>query len=124
MGTVGEQDLSDILAHGEYIPVDSGARWVMDRASYDRLRTATCSPEQELARASAHRRIMIEADAPPPRCPACRQGPFDGLAELTEHVVRMSDPQYREPGPGDRLYGIAVEVREDGGMPHLEKWKL
>jgi hypothetical protein len=33
---------------------------------------------------------------------------------------RQTDPDTWVPDPGDRLFGIAVNVREDGGEPHLE----
>lgn len=99
----------------------SGARWVMSRLWYDCIRAAACSPEQELALARAHADLMIQVNAPLPiKCPVCQRGPFADLGALSEHVIAMSDPQNREPHPGDYMFGVPIEVREDGGMPHLE----
>lgn len=100
---------------------DGSSRWVMDRASYDRIRAAAMTDEQELARATAHAvaRLPIPAEAPY-TCPACGAGPFAAMADLNDHVAAKGDPANREPADGDSLLGIPIEVREDGGVPHLE----
>ena len=97
------------------------SRWVMDRLSYDRIRAAAMTDEQELNRALAHfdARILVLSE-PPYACPACPAGPFATMAELSEHVRAMADPTNKEPQSGDYLLGIPVEVRDDGGAPHLE----
>lgn len=33
---------------------------------------------------------------------------------------RQTDPDTWAPDPADMLFGIYIEVREDGGEPHLE----
>ena len=33
----------------------------------------------------------------------------------------VADDGLDEPGPHDQLFGVPVEVREDGGAPHLER---
>lgn len=99
----------------------SRIRWVMDRSWYDRLRAQAVPAGGEAARAQAHANALISAEAEPPYwCPACPAGPFATSRELTDHVTAMSDPAYREPAEGDQLFGIAIEVRADGGEPHLE----
>lgn len=32
----------------------------------------------------------------------------------------QTDPDTWVPDPGDTMFGIAIEVRDDGGEPHLE----
>jgi hypothetical protein len=96
-------------------------RWVMDRSWYDRLRAQVVPEDQEAERARAHASAWIEAAAEPPhRCPVCPGGPFGTMKELTAHIGAMADPANREPSEGDQLFGIALEVRDDGGEPHLE----
>lgn len=95
--------------------------WVMDRASYDRIRAMAMTEEQETARALAHATAWIPILAQAPYlCPACPDGPFADMAGLTAHVAAMADPANREPLDGDMLFGIPIEVREDGGVPHIE----
>ncbi len=79
-------------------------RWVMNRAWYDRIRAEASGP----------------AAGPPYQCPACPSGPFADMRALAGHVAAMADPLNREPAAGDQLLGIPVEVRENGGEPHLE----
>jgi len=96
------------------------ARWVMGRSWYDRLRAAAWTEEQEQARAREHADIWISAEGPPPGCcPVCMAGPFADVKAFTDHAAAMADPANREPDPRDRLYGFQIEVREDGGEPHL-----
>jgi hypothetical protein len=99
---------------------DPAARWIMDRGWYDRIRAAMPT-EQEFARARAHADLMVPADAAGElKCPACGDGPFDGMRGLTEHVIAQADPMNREPSGRDRLFGLCIDVRDDGGRPHLE----
>jgi hypothetical protein len=95
-------------------------RWVMDRASYDRIRAAAMTEEQETARARAHAMgwlpVLTEA---PYACLVCPSGPFATMAALNSHVAAMTDPANREPDDHDSLFGIYIEVREDAGEPHL-----
>jgi hypothetical protein len=101
-------------------PQERAGRWVMGRPWYDRLRAAACTEEQERMRAAAHANLMVSAAEPPPaRCPACGAGPFADMRAFTGHVAAMADPQNREPDPRDQLFGIPIEVCEDGGEPHL-----
>ena len=60
-----------------------GTRWVMDLASYKRVRAA---------------------------CAAAGAVYPEG-----------NDPEAWVPHPGDQLFGLPVEVRENGGEPHLEE---
>lgn len=99
----------------------SHIRWVMDRTWYGRLRAQTVTADQEAARAQAHASAWISTEAKPPYwCPVCPGGPFATMLELTDHVTAMADPANKEPAQGDQLFGIALEVRADGGEPHLE----
>lgn len=41
-------------------------------------------------------------------------------ADCDAFYDRQTDPDTWIPDPGDQLFGIPVEVREDGGVPHLE----
>ena len=41
-------------------------------------------------------------------------------AECEVLTGRQTDPDTWIPDPGDMLFGIFIEVREDGGPPHLE----
>lgn len=98
-------------------------RWVMDRASYDHVRAMAMTAEQETARAVAHAAawipVLVEA---PYTCPACGAGSsFATIGTLNDHVAAMADPTNREPADGDCLFGIRIEVRDDGGAPHLER---
>ena len=43
-------------------------------------------------------------------------------ADCEVYNGRRTDPDTWMPDPGDQLFGIPVEVREDGGVPHLEHW--
>ena len=100
---------------------DNRLRWVMDRASYDRIRAAAMTEDQEAARVQAHINARIlSGDQPPYKCPVCPVGPFADLGELYDHMTAMSDPANREPDDHDCLFGIYIEVRADGGEPHLE----
>lgn len=100
---------------------DRRTRWVMDLAHYKRIRAATCTEDQELARARAHATALIDAMASPPHfCPACGAGPFAAVDGLTGHMATMADPANREPAVGDLLRAIPIDVRADGGEPHLE----
>jgi len=102
-------------------PGTGRARWVMGRDWYDRLRAELVPEDQERERARAHADTMVSASANPPlNCPACIAGPFATVAELTEHVTAMADPANREPAEGDVLFGMLIDVRADGGEPHLE----
>lgn len=94
-------------------------RWVMDRPNYDRLRAACTTEMDELARARAHARVMV-SEGDPRRCPVCGEGPFDPPDGLGEHVRQLADPNYREPNPRDQLFGYPIQVRADGGEPHLD----
>jgi hypothetical protein len=94
-------------------------RWVMGRSWYDRLRAAAWTEEQERARAREHAHIWISTEDPPRCCPVCMAGPFADMKAFTDHVAAMADPANREPDPRDRLFGFQIEVREDGGEPHL-----
>jgi hypothetical protein len=97
-------------------------RWVMDRDWYDRLRAALVPAGQEQARADAHRSIMapvIRPAAGPARCPVC-PGTFAGPDDLGAHITQMSDPEFREPAPGDMLMRLPVTVRDGAGAPHIE----
>jgi hypothetical protein len=101
-------------------PLERTGKWVMDRPWYDRLRAAACTEEQERARAREHADIRIDPNAwLPGRCPVCMAGPFADMKAFTDHVSAMADPANREPDPRDQLFGIPMEVREDGGEPHL-----
>ncbi len=96
-------------------------RWVMNRAWYDRIRAEAVTDEQERERAAAHSGSCSgPAAGPPYQCPACPSGPFADMRALAGHVAAMADPLNREPAAGDQLLGIPVEVRENGGEPHLE----
>lgn len=117
--------MDDLFA--ELIRISAGAardgrsRWVMDRASYDRIRAMGMTGEQETARALAHARAWLPLPAEAPyACPACRGGSFATMGKLNDHFVAMADPTNREPASGDCLLGIRIEVREDGGEPHIE----
>jgi hypothetical protein len=100
--------------------IDPHARWIMNRAWYDRVR-ATMPPELEIARANAHAVALMAAPPSfPTDCPVCRSGEFADMWSLSEHVAAMADPQNREPAPSDRLFGIPIEVTDDGGAPHLD----
>ena len=61
----------------------TGTRWVMDLASYKRVRTAC-------------------------------------LAAGAVYPPGGDDPETWVPKLEDRLFGLPLEVREDGGVPHLE----
>ncbi len=111
------QDLADAAFAVDRM--DMRYRWVMDRASYDRLRAETVTEEQETARAQAHATAWIKT-VPPYACRVCPAGPFGSIRELTDHVIAMADPANREPDDHDCLFGIYIEVREGGGEPHLE----
>ena len=101
-------------------PLERTGKWVMNRPWYDRLRAAACTEEQERIRASEHKRIWIVWGSPPPkRCQACPAGPFADMHAYSAHIAAMADPANREPDPRDRLFGLQIEVREDGGEPHL-----
>lgn len=96
-------------------------QWVMDRASYDQIRAACLTEEQERARASAHQNLMVSLTAPFPRnCPACCMGAYATMDDLTSHVLAMADPDNRDPDTADCLFGIPIDVRDDGGEPHIE----
>lgn len=96
-------------------------RWVMDRTWYDQIRAACLTEEQELARASAHQNLMVSITAPFPRnCPACSMGAYATMDDLTSHVLAMADPRNRDPDTADCLLGIPIDVRDDGGKPHIE----
>jgi hypothetical protein len=100
---------------------DGHTRWVMSRPWYDRLRAEACTEDQEAARALAHASVWLSAMAEPPlACPACGGGPFVTMDDLVGHVAAMADPANREPDHADCLFGLRMEVRDDGGEPHLE----
>jgi hypothetical protein len=99
----------------------AASRWVMSRPWYDQLRAEACTEDQETMRAKAHTRVLVNATDPwPHTCPACGGGLFATMGDLAAHVAAMADPASREPGHGDTLFGVTMEVREDGGKPHLE----
>lgn len=101
-------------------PDRADARWVMGRSWYDRLRAVAVTDEQERARAREHASLWISTAAPPPdQCPVCGAGPFADIGAFTGHVAAMADPASREPNTSDHLFGLPIEVREDGGEPHL-----
>ena len=84
--TVGDLYALMIQAYGGADPFDlalRGDRWVMDLASYKRVRAA--------CRAAGA--LYPEGD----------------------------DPESWVPHPEDRLFALPVEVRDDGGEPHLER---
>lgn len=115
---------SEYLGRGERFADRPRAqlRWVMNRPSYDRVRAACVTDEQERARADEHARVWIPADpvAGLP-CPVCSAGPFDGAATFAAHMQVMADPERREPDPRDQMFGYPIEVRPDGGEPHLDE---
>lgn len=119
-------DLQDLCtrayhATANWERADNRLRWVMSRPWYDRLRAETATEDREAARAQAHVNARIlSREQPPYKCPACPAGPFASLEELYDHATAMADPANREPADGDCLFGIRIEVREDGGEPHLE----
>jgi hypothetical protein len=122
-----EQDLMRHLY--SQLPPDAGfaqwagapLRWTMNREWYDRIRAAFCSEDQERARAAAHASAWIPASAAGlVTCPVCPAGPFASLADLSAHVAAMADPANREPAGRDYLLGFPIDVRADGGVPHLE----
>lgn len=112
------------LCHRAWINREPGAviaRWVMDRAWYDRLRAEVVPEDQERERARMHAGAIVSPEAAPSYCcPACPAGPFATMKELAGHVTAMSDPADREPAPGDVLFCLPIDVRVDGGPPHLE----
>lgn len=100
---------------------DGRTRWVMSRPWYDRLRAEACTEDQEAMRARAHAGMLVATMAAPPyECPACGAAPFATMNDLATHIAAMADPANREPDHGDCLFGLRMEVRDDGGEPHLE----
>ena len=114
-------DLDDLACAAFAVDrMDMRYRWVMDRASYDRIRAAAMTEDQERARAQAHANALLPVLTEAPyACPACPSGPFGTMRELNDHGVAMADPASREPDDRDCLFGIYIEVRDDGGEPHL-----
>jgi hypothetical protein len=110
-GTVSDRDLDE-----------NRLLWVMDLASYKQVRAAAVTEDQERARAQAHANAWLRVPAEAPyACPVCPSGPFGTMGELYGHVTIMADPANREPDDHDCLFGIYIEVRDDGGLPHLEQ---
>lgn len=110
-----------VRIHAAYDGDRRRACWMMDRVSYDRIRAIAMTEEQETARAYSHATMLVPVLAVfPLRCPACTAGPFATMDDLAAHAEAMSDPANREPGHGDTLLGLPIDVRGDGGAPHLE----
>lgn len=100
---------------------DPAQRWVMDLGWYRQVRAAAVTEEQEEARAHAHANAYFGPTiAPSGGCPVCASGPFGSMRELSDHMALMSIPAYREPDPADQLFGLPIDVRDDGGEPRLE----
>lgn len=98
--------------------------WVMNLDCYRQMRAAAVTEQQEAERAAIHAAPWIPlAPVFPMSCPACKVGPFASHQELADHVIAMSDPMNREPSADDRLLGLPIVVRDDGGEPHIE-WLL
>lgn len=93
----------------------------MGRDWYDRLRAELVPEDQERERAREHASASVSPEtAPPYCCPICPAGPFATAEELVGHMTALSDPANREPAPADVLFGLPIDVRADGGEPHLE----
>jgi hypothetical protein len=41
-------------------------------------------------------------------------------ADMEARSGKHTDPETWTPAPGDLLMGIVIDVRDDGGEPHLE----